>query len=123
MANFGLIGYIHSMLHVGERTRVAVSEYLQGKADEWGEIKDEKMETWYIFFPKSSRRHLLRFKSGDAVIVKGTIHQTSNDEYKYAVNGECIKHFYTRNLMNEIKRERIVGDESPDLQDYLEKDF
>lgn len=123
MASFELIGYVKSITHIGVRTRLTIGEYVQGKRNDEGEVENEKMDLWFVFFPQSSRRHIARFKPNDLVIVKGTIHQAGNSDYAYAVNGECIKHFYTRNMLDEIKRESLVGDENPDLRDYLEKDF
>lgn len=110
-------------MYVGSRSRVTIAEYVQGKRSEDGSIENEKMDLWSVFFPASSRKHIARFKPNDLVIVKGTIHQSANEEYKYAINGECIKHFYTRNMLDEIKREKVVGDESPDIESYLTSDF
>ena len=123
MANFELIGFVKNVINVGDRSRLTIGEYVQGKRAEDGSIENEKMDLWFVFFPPSSRKHITRFKPNDLVIVKGTIHQTGNDEYKYAINGECIKHFYTRNMFDEIKREQIVCDENPDVYNYLTKDF
>ena len=123
MANFELIGFVKSTMYVGSRSRVTIAEYVQGKRSEDGSIENEKMDLWAVFFPASSRKHIARFKPNDLVIVKGTIHQSANEEYKYAINGECIKHFYTRNMLDEIKREKVVGDESPDIESYLTSDF
>lgn len=125
MANFELIGFIKNNMSIGGRSRVTIAEYVQGKRDEHGDIVDEKMDSWYVFFPKSSRRHLIRFKNGDLVIVKGTIHQSpAGSDYAYAVNGESIKHFYTRNMLDEIKRESLNNNnESPSLEEYMNDDF
>lgn len=112
------------MMHVGQRSRVAVAEYIQGHRDGAGVIVGERMETWFVFFPASSRRHLSRFKPGDLVLVKGTVHQTASDEYRYAVNGECIKHFFCRDIGDEMRREKPVdGADTPDVNEYLSDDF
>lgn len=124
MANFELIGYVRHAMHAKTHSRLTIAEYIQGKRNENGEIENEKMDLWFVFFPQSSRRHLARFKIGDQVIVKGTIHQAaSGSDFVYAINGECIKHFYSRNITDEQKRESIIGDENPNLQEYLENDF
>ncbi len=123
MANFELIGYIKSVAHMGSHSKVCVCEYLQGRRQEDGTFDGEGMETWSVFFPLSSRRHLGRFKRGDLVILKGTVHLSSNPDYLVAINGESIKHFYTRNIMDEIKRESLGGDETPDVEEYMESDF
>lgn len=109
MANFSLIGYVKRIIHVGGRVRLTLGEYIQGHRTDDGSIVGERMDMWYVFFPNSAARHLLRFKEHDLVIVKGTIHQSAvGSEYVYAVNGESIKHFYTRDLLDEIGRERKV---------------
>ena len=129
MASFELIGYIKNIAHIGGKARLTVGEYIQGKRNEIGEIENEKMDLWFIFFPKSSNRHLMNFKVGDLVIVKGTIHQSMpNSDYAYAINAESIKHFYTRNILDEMKMESVSkktikkGD-VPNLDDALENDF
>lgn len=105
MANFGLIGYVKSVMKIGNRCRMTIGEYVQGRRLEDGTIDGEKMDLWYVFFPSTSLKHVLRFKPHDLVIVKGTIHLTGSKEYPYAINGETIKHFYTRDLIGDIKRE------------------
>ena len=128
MANFELIGYVKSSMNFGDKTRLTVGEYINGRRDKYGAIHGEKMDLWHIFFPKSSRRHLLNFKPNDLVIVKGTIYQSASDDYAYCVNGECIKHFYTRNILNEIKQEKISSEmmeiqgETPDLSNFDNSD-
>ena len=108
MANFTLIGYVKSSFRSDGKTRVVVGEYIQGRRNEDGDIVDERMDLWYVFFPKSSSRHLLNFKCGDLVIVKGTIHQSlPGSDYAYCINGESIKHFYTRNMLDDVKREKV----------------
>ena len=123
MASFELIGFVRSSVRIGERTLMTIGEYVQGKRGEDGRPVNEYMEYWSVFFPPSSRRHLMRFKSGDQVVVKGTIHMSSDEKYKCAVNGECIKHFYTRNITDEIRRESVSGDGVPDPHGFIEGDF
>lgn len=105
MASFELVGYMKSMMRIGNRARVTVGEYVQGRRMEDGTIDGEKMDMWYVFFQSTSVKHLLRFRPHDLVIVKGTIHLTGDREYPYAINGESIKHFYTRDLLGDMKRE------------------
>lgn len=121
MASFELVGYVKSSMRVGGRTRITIGEYVQGKRNSEGEVENEKMDLWHIFFPQSSSRHLLSFKPNDLVIVKGTIHQSTSTNYIYAINGESIKHFYTRNLLGEMKAENVskkaleANDETPNV--------
>lgn len=129
MASFELIGYIKNITHIGGRARLTIGEYVQGKRNDDGEIENEKMDLWFVFFPKSSNRHLTNFKPNDLVIVKGTIHQSlPNTNYTYAINAESIKHFYTRNLLDELKMENsskksISDGDKPNLDDFLKEDF
>lgn len=128
MASFELIGYVKGMSHLRNCSRVTIGEYVQGKRKDDGTIDGEKMDLWQVFFPISSRRHLYYFKTGDMVIVKGTIHQASpGSEYVYAINAETIKHFYTRNLMGEQKLLKVskdsLGDEVPDPTNDYSNDF
>ena len=118
MANFSLIGYVKSSFRSDGRVRITVGEYVQGKRTADGDIVDERMDMWYVFFPKSSARHLLNFKAGDLVIVKGTIHQAlPNSDFVYCVNGESIKHFYTRNMLDELQREKVSKKMLEELED------
>lgn len=127
MASFELVGYVKSSMRLGGRTRITIGEYVQGKRNSDGEIENEKMDLWHVFFPPTSSRHMLAFKPNDLVIVKGTIHQSTNANYAYAINGESIKHFYTRNLLGELKAEKVSKkaleeqDETPNVD--FEPDF
>ena len=129
MANFELIGYVGQIRRGKAHSCVEVCEYVPGRKDsDIGEIVGEKMDVWRVFFMPSVNNHLLRFKAHDLVIVKGTIHQVAdkNSEYAYAVNGECIKHFYTRDLIDDVRREhqsQKANGDKPDLNDFKESDF
>lgn len=130
MASFELVGYVKSSMRISGRTRLTVGEYVQGKRNSAGEVENEKMDLWFVFFPPSSYRHLLNFKPGDLVIVKGTIHQSvGSSEYAYAINGECIKHFYTRNLLGDVNAEKASKaamekhGETPQVSDAFNDDF
>lgn len=108
MASFELIGYVKSVANYGDKTRITIGEYIHGRRDKYGTIHGEKTDLWFVFFPKNAQKHLVNFKPNDLVIVKGTIYQSSNKDftYSYCVNGESIKHFYTRNMLTEIKQEK-----------------
>lgn len=130
MASFELIGFVKKIDIIGTQPRVTIGEYVQGRRDKSGKITGETMDLWYVFFHPSTRRLLNRFKCGDEVIVKATIHQaadvTNGSGFAYAVNGECIKHFHTRDLAVEENRERRsakIDSEMPDVEEAMMDDF
>lgn len=124
MANFEVIGYIRKNRSTsGGRALITVAEYVQGWRDENGELSGEKMDIWQVFFPPSSRKHTLRFQTGDLVSIKGTIHVGYGD-YACAINGESIKHFYTRDISDESKREKACeNEEKPPIDEWMKNDF
>lgn len=132
MASFELIGYIKNIAFHGGQPQLTVGEYIQGRRDAvTGETNGERMDRWFVFMPKSSAGYVRNFKPNDLVVVKGTIHQaaSASSEYAYCVNGETVKHFYTRNLFkdeklvkNSQKAAETTG-ERPDLANDKLNDF
>lgn len=133
MADVLIVGTIEGIRYFDSHAVVNVSEYKQGYKKKDGEVVDDSIVTWKVYYKPYFKKYLAsNFDNGMYVKIKGVIVPYVRDKSGvfsdgYTIFGETInREPYPKNLRRErrmIKESQEKSSGCPDIENFTKDDF